>query len=83
MRTDFKIKCISPGNWFVEKGDLKVSIYRSNLLDYDYGQWLVTTEWDQCTSDPIIYLKDAKVLAIRLIEDKENGKFVPNYSDLI
>lgn len=49
-------------------GDLLVTISRYEHLDYDYGQWVCHADWDNSSSDPIIYLRDAKYTAKHMIE---------------
>jgi len=64
-----KITRICPGEYEVSCGELITSISRNTYLDYDFGQWVVSANWDRTLySDPIIYLKDAKRCARQMID---------------
>lgn len=64
-----KITRICPGEYEVSHGELVTSISRNTYLDYDFGQWIVSANWDRTLySDPIIYLKDAKRCAKQMID---------------
>ena len=64
------IKRVCPGEYEIRVGDRVVSISRLDHLEYEYGQWVVSAAWDgSLYSDPIVYLKDAKAVAFRMIED--------------
>lgn len=64
-----KIKRICSGEYEVSHGEYVASISRFDHLDYEYGQWVVSANWD-CSiyTDPIIYLKDAKKAARQMID---------------
>lgn len=65
-----QIKRICSGEYEVSHGEYVASISRFDHLDYEYGQWVVTANWDRSTyTDPIIYLKDAKKVARRMIDE--------------
>lgn len=64
------IKRICAGVYEIRVGDRAVSITRLDHLEYEYGQWVVSAEWDgSLYSDPIVYLRDAKACAFRMIEE--------------
>lgn len=65
-----KITRICPGEYEVSHNEHVVTISRFDHLDYDYGQWVVSANWDRSLyTDPIIYLADAKRHAKKMIDD--------------
>lgn len=71
--TSTKISRICSGEYEIRHGDRVASISRFDHLDYEFGQWVVSAQWDRSLySDPIIYLSDAKRCAKKMI--MENTK---------
>lgn len=63
-----KITRLAPGFYEVTVGNLTAEIFRNDMLEYEYGQWVVSANWDRLLyTDPILYLRDAKRIAIDMI----------------
>lgn len=64
-----KITRICPGEYEISHGEFVASISRNDYLASDYGQWVVSANWDRMLySDPIYYLADAKKCAKEMID---------------
>ena len=65
-----KITRFCPGEYEVNHGEYTATISRHDDLEYQYGQWVVSANWDRSLySDPIIYLKHAKHVAEKMVGD--------------